>query len=62
MHRIFKVVLTAAAIVAIAWPLVFWSKAEAPRHDYLQQAEPRAPQPSKPWHDVDDMAGLESRP
>jgi len=62
MHRMFKVVLTAAVIVGIAWPLVFWSKAEAPRYDYLQQTEPRAPLPPKPWHDAVELAGLESRP
>ena len=53
MHTMIKAVLTAACIVAIAWPLVFWGKPEAPAtngRNVEQVAPPRAPFATRSWY------------
>jgi hypothetical protein len=54
MHTIIKTVLTAACVVALMWPLLFWGKAAVPEHGPRQAEQTQAPQPYSllPRHEI----------
>ena len=56
MATLIKAVLTAAAIVAIAWPLIFWGNPATPQvkasQDIEQQPWPQHPYTISPRYDL----------